>query len=77
MIYKSCFWAILFLFISQVNFLSKLVALRPGKTVRSMIKSVMEGKDEGAESSEGEDGVMGEIFSGGIAGKVWYFVLFL
>ncbi|KAL0459040.1 UNVERIFIED_CONTAM: protein PEP-RELATED DEVELOPMENT ARRESTED 1, chloroplastic [Sesamum latifolium] len=52
-----------------VNFLSKLVALRPGKTVRDMIKSVMQGKDEGADSSDREDGVVGERISGGIAGR--------
>ncbi|KAL8531106.1 hypothetical protein ACS0TY_007933 [Phlomoides rotata] len=51
---------------SEVNFLTKLVALRPGKTVRGMIKSVMQGKDEGAES---EDGVLNERSSRGIAGK--------
>ncbi|XP_031252180.1 protein PEP-RELATED DEVELOPMENT ARRESTED 1, chloroplastic-like [Pistacia vera] len=34
---------------SEVNFLTKLVALKPGKTVEEMIKNVMLGKDEGAE----------------------------
>ncbi|KAH6766008.1 hypothetical protein C2S52_016991 [Perilla frutescens var. hirtella] len=52
---------------SEVNFLTKLVALRPGKTVRDMIKSVMQGKDEGADS-ENEDGVVSEMTSG-IAGR--------
>lgn len=56
--------------ISQVNFLSKLVALRPGKTVRDMIKDVMQGKDEGADTSESNDDATGEKISGGIAGKV-------
>ncbi|OWM62746.1 protein PEP-RELATED DEVELOPMENT ARRESTED 1, chloroplastic [Punica granatum] len=37
---------------SEVNFLTKLVALRPGKTVRQMIKNVMQGKDEGADNEE-------------------------
>ncbi|GAB2298120.1 Protein PEP-RELATED DEVELOPMENT ARRESTED 1, chloroplastic [Dionaea muscipula] len=37
---------------SEVNFLTKLVALRPGKTVQDMIKNVMLGKDEGAENSD-------------------------
>ncbi|KAK4407542.1 protein PEP-RELATED DEVELOPMENT ARRESTED 1, chloroplastic [Sesamum angolense] len=54
---------------SEVNFLTKLVALRPGKTVRDMIKSVMQGKDEGADSSDREDGVVGDGISGGIAGR--------
>ncbi|CAN6462665.1 unnamed protein product [Victoria cruziana] len=33
----------------EVNFLTKLVALSPGKSVRNMIADVMEGKCEGAE----------------------------
>ncbi|CAA3001431.1 protein PEP-RELATED DEVELOPMENT ARRESTED 1, chloroplastic [Olea europaea var. sylvestris] len=53
---------------SEVNFLTKLVALRPGRTVREMIKSVMQGKDEGADSSEGDESIIGEKTSG-IAGK--------
>ncbi|XP_057964478.1 protein PEP-RELATED DEVELOPMENT ARRESTED 1, chloroplastic [Malania oleifera] len=55
---------------SEVNFLTKLVALKPGKTVREMIKNVMLGKDEGADhsSSDGEDASAGMI-SGGIAGR--------
>lgn len=53
----------------QVNFLTKLVALRPGKTVRDMIKSVMQGKDEGADNSENEDGVTNGRTSG-VAGRV-------
>lgn len=54
---------------SEVNFLTKLVALRPGKTVRSMIKRVMQGEDEGAETSESEDGVVGEKILSGVAGR--------
>lgn len=42
----------------------KLVALKPGKTVRDMIKNVMQGKDEGSEDSTGRK------TSGGIAGRV-------
>ncbi|KAL2488309.1 hypothetical protein Fot_41601 [Forsythia ovata] len=53
---------------SEVNFLTKLVALRPGRIVREMIKSVMQGKDEGSESSEGDESSIGEKTSG-IAGK--------
>jgi hypothetical protein len=36
----------------QVNFLSKLVALKPGKTVETMIRDVMLGKGEGADNTE-------------------------
>lgn len=56
---------------SQVNYLTKLVALRPGKTLRDMIKNVMQGKDEGADNSES-----GNI-SSGIAGRVSFSVYFL
>ncbi|KAH0637994.1 hypothetical protein KY290_036848 [Solanum tuberosum] len=49
---------------SEVNFLTKLVSLRPGKTVRDMIKNVMLGKEEGADSSDDEVGA-----AGGIAGR--------
>jgi len=51
--------------VMQVNFLTKLVSLRPGKTVRDMIKNVMLGKEEGADSSDDEVGA-----AGGIAGRV-------
>ncbi|KAK4781732.1 hypothetical protein SAY86_015834 [Trapa natans] len=52
---------------SEVNFLTKLVALKPGKTVQQMIKNVMLGKDEGADNEEenasasgkGSDGIFG------------------
>lgn len=49
---------------SEVNFVTKLVALKPGKTVREMIKNVMQGKDEGA-----DDYFTGESSSKGIAGR--------
>lgn len=49
---------------SEVNFLTKLVSLRPGKTVRDMIKNVMLGKEEGADSPEDEVGA-----AVGIAGR--------
>ncbi|XP_020107129.1 uncharacterized protein LOC109723235 isoform X2 [Ananas comosus] len=43
---------------AEVNFLSKLVALRPGKTVQKMISDVMHGKEEGADNLEtGDDEV--------------------
>lgn len=54
--------------------MAKLVALRPGKTVRDMIKSVMQGRDEGADDSENQDGFVNERPSG-IAGRVSYSVL--
>lgn len=55
----------------QVNFLTKLVALKPGRAVQEMIKNVMEGKDEGAENagSEEEHTTHGRI-SSGIKGRV-------
>ncbi|KAJ8748214.1 hypothetical protein K2173_000622 [Erythroxylum novogranatense] len=55
---------------SEVNFLTKLVALKPGKTVQDMIKNVMLGKDEGAEDPiSGEEDTSGARFYGGIAGR--------
>ncbi|KAL5702936.1 Protein PEP-RELATED DEVELOPMENT ARRESTED 1 [Ranunculus cassubicifolius] len=56
---------------AEVNFLTKLVALKPGKTVQEMIKNVMQGKDEGADSpSSDENGdANGQSSSGGIAGR--------
>ncbi|KAK2968811.1 hypothetical protein RJ640_028204 [Escallonia rubra] len=55
---------------SEVNFLTKLVALRPGKTVREMIKNVMQGKDEGADNtSSDEKNISGVRISSGIAGR--------
>lgn len=41
---------------SEVNFLTKLVALKPGKIVQEMIKNVMLGKDEGADAEENRTG---------------------
>ncbi|XP_033129731.1 protein PEP-RELATED DEVELOPMENT ARRESTED 1, chloroplastic isoform X2 [Brassica rapa] len=35
--------------LKQVNFLTKLVALKPGKSVQQMTQNVMQGKDEGAD----------------------------
>ncbi|CAF2035853.1 protein PEP-RELATED DEVELOPMENT ARRESTED 1, chloroplastic [Brassica rapa] len=51
---------------SEVNFLTKLVALKPGKTVQQMIKNVMQGKDEGADdlSNEEDDSTQGRRQSG-------------
>lgn len=55
----------------QVNFLTKLVALKPGKTVREMIKNVMQGKDEGADDVDtDETSTNGKRVSRGIAGRV-------
>ncbi|KAK8289305.1 hypothetical protein V6Z12_D07G183500 [Gossypium hirsutum] len=39
----------------EVNFLTKLVALKPGKPVQEMIKNVMLGKDEGADYSDTDE----------------------
>ncbi|CAM8971207.1 unnamed protein product [Rhodiola kirilowii] len=50
---------------SEVNFLTKLVALKPGKTVSEMIKNVMLGKDEGADHSENDE----KDITGGITGR--------
>lgn len=52
----------------QVNFLTKLVAMKPGKTVREMIKNVMQGKDEGADNDEESTSEGGN--SSGITGRV-------
>lgn len=56
---------IFYFMVMQVNFLTKLVSLRPGKTVRDMIKNVMQGKEEGADSLDDEVSA-----AGGIAGRV-------
>ncbi|KAJ4847950.1 Protein PEP-RELATED DEVELOPMENT ARRESTED 1, chloroplastic [Turnera subulata] len=53
---------------SEVNFLTKLVALRPGTTVREMIKNVMQGKNEGADNTDGMQDES-ERASSGIAGR--------
>ena len=59
-----------------MNFLTKLVAIKPGKTVQDMIKNVMLGKDEGADNfvSDGDDddGARKKV-SSGIAGRVGSF----
>ncbi|XVF21285.1 hypothetical protein REPUB_Repub12eG0077200 [Reevesia pubescens] len=55
---------------SEVNFLTKLVALKPRKTVQEMIKNVMLGKDEGADYSDtDEEANTGRTRSSGIAGR--------
>lgn len=55
----------------QVNFLTKLVALKPGRTVQEMIKNVMQGKDEGADTSDSDDQrTSGKTVASGIAGRV-------
>ncbi|KAK4268186.1 hypothetical protein QN277_024873 [Acacia crassicarpa] len=53
---------------SEVNFLTKLVAIKPGKTVLDMIRNVMLGKDEGEDNVDEDDGV-GQKASSGIAGR--------
>lgn len=54
----------------QVNFLAKLVALKPGKTVQEMIKTVMQGNDEGAEDTASKEEENDDRISSGIAGRV-------
>ncbi|CAK9309872.1 unnamed protein product [Citrullus colocynthis] len=56
---------------SEVNFLTKLVALKPGNVVQEMIRNVMLGKDEGADNSgdDEEDTAGGRRASRGIAGR--------
>ncbi|KAL4192842.1 hypothetical protein AMTRI_Chr06g196250 [Amborella trichopoda] len=53
---------------AEVNFLTKLVALKPGVTVRKMLKEVLEGKNEGADhTNEDTDGdSSGQRMSSGI-----------
>lgn len=55
---------------AEVNFLSKLVALRPGKSVQEMITNVMQGKDEGEDNLIGNDEDSENSRTlGGIAGR--------
>lgn len=51
-----------------MNFLTKLVALKPGKVVLDMIRNVMQGKDEGADNSGNTD--EDDRVPTGIAGRV-------
>lgn len=61
----------------QVNFLSKLVALKPGKRVQEMISKVMHGKDEGADNNFNldEDLTEEQRTVGGIAGRVSFLIV--
>lgn len=56
----------------QVNFLSKLVVLKPGKTVQEMIQKVMQGKDEGADTviNDENNPISTQQALNGIAGRV-------
>ncbi|PKA66128.1 hypothetical protein AXF42_Ash018418 [Apostasia shenzhenica] len=57
---------------AEVNFLSKLVSLRPGKNVQVLIKNVMLGKDDGADNTgDGtvDSGSQQQETLGGIAGR--------
>ncbi|KAL0921272.1 hypothetical protein M5K25_008329 [Dendrobium thyrsiflorum] len=57
---------------AEVNFLSKLVTLRPGKNVQIMIENVLHGKDEGADSTgvdTKDSGVQQQQMLGGITGR--------
>lgn len=53
-----------------MNFLTKLVALKPGTSVQEMIKNVMQGKDEGADNVSDEEDATGRKRSSGISGRV-------
>lgn len=57
----------------QVNFLTKLVALKPGKTVHEMIRNVMLGKDEGEDSNDEAETT--STTSTGVAGRVIHNVI--
>ncbi|URE29326.1 hypothetical protein MUK42_15557 [Musa troglodytarum] len=56
---------------AEVNFLSKLVSLRPGSSVQKMISDVMHGKNEGADNvgSGDEDPNSEQNTLGGFAGR--------
>ncbi|WOL01404.1 hypothetical protein Cni_G10120 [Canna indica] len=55
---------------AEVNFLSKLVSLRPGSTVQKMISDVLHGKNEGADVSNVDGNPNNEQNKlGGIAGR--------
>lgn len=54
----------------QVNFLAKLVALKPGETVFEMIRNVMQGNDEGADKVGDDEVGTTERVSSGNAGRV-------
>lgn len=59
-----------------MNFLSKLVSLRPGSTVEKMIRDVMHGKNEGKDNRD-ENPNSEENALGGIAGRVGSFIISL
>lgn len=62
----------------QVNFLTKLVALKPGKPVQEMIKNVMLGKDEGADYSDtDEEANASSTRPQGIAGRVSFTFIYI
>ncbi|KAK1313539.1 hypothetical protein QJS10_CPA06g00893 [Acorus calamus] len=54
---------------AEVNFLTKLVALKPGKGVQGMIRDVMQGKAEGEDRSDGDDTTESTQKLNGIAGR--------
>lgn len=60
-----------------MNFLTKLVALKPGNVVQEMIRNVMLGKDEGADKLDDDEGDTsgGQRVSRGIAGRVGFCLL--
>ncbi|PKU74428.1 hypothetical protein MA16_Dca003631 [Dendrobium catenatum] len=52
---------------AEVNFLSKLVTLKPGKNIQIMIENVLHGKDEGADTKD--SGGQQQQMLGGITGR--------
>ncbi|KAG0456095.1 hypothetical protein HPP92_023883 [Vanilla planifolia] len=54
---------------SEVNFLSKLVALKPGKNVQEMIRNVLQGNDEGADKNEQPQKLRGVAGRGSVSGR--------
>ncbi|KAK1290826.1 hypothetical protein QJS10_CPB18g00932 [Acorus calamus] len=54
---------------AEVNFLTKLVALKPGEGVQAMIRDVMQGKAEGEDRSDGDDTTESTQKLNGIAGR--------
>lgn len=56
---------------AEVNYLSKLVSLKPGEAVKKMITNVMEGKDEGADIKEDDNGhtLTGIAGRGSVSGR--------
>lgn len=58
-----------------MNFLAKLVSLRPGEAMKNIISDVMHGRAEGADISESEDEASStRAVPKGIFGRVSFFI---